>query len=195
MVPIFTNLRVLSFDLDPDHILHVDRLKASNVIYTTEYDLLSLNKVHADDLEPSECLYSFETVPLKTAAHLYLYLVIREVPLSSALVYRLAQRLQQSLEEQLPGWWNSNAERQTWLLWMLFIGGIAAAGSIGRWWFVRELGNTCRMLGIWSGDAFREGLKQVLWQEAWCEDHCMVLWQEVSAFEELEGSSLSPEAF
>jgi hypothetical protein len=195
LVPIFHSLRILSSDLDPDRISTADCLKASNMIYNTEFDLLSLNKVCADDLEPSEYLYSFEVVPLKTAAHLYLYLVAREVPPMSALVYRLVQRLHESLEEQLPGWWTSNIERQTWLLWMLFMGGVAAVGRVERWWFVRELGNVCRMLGIWSGVAFRDDLMKVLWQEAWCVDHCAALWQDVRAFEELEDISLSPEAF
>jgi hypothetical protein len=163
------------------------------MIYNVEYELLHLNKEHADDLEPNECLYSFEAIPLKTAAHLWLYLVIREVPRTAQLLCRLVERLQEALEIQLGGWWNSTFERQTWLLWMLFMGGAASAGKFERWWFVKELGIVCRTLGIWNREGLEEGLKRVLWQDAWCMDHARSLWNDFVMMEEIEESSLSPE--
>ena len=163
------------------------------MIYNVEYELLHLNKENAEDLEPNECLYSFEAIPLKTAAHLWLYLVLREVPRTSQLLYRLVERLQDALEIQLGGWWNSTYERRTWLLWMLFMGGATFAGRFERWWFVKELGMVCRTLGIWNREGLEEALKRVLWQDAWCKDHVRSLWNDVVMMEETEGSSLSPE--
>jgi hypothetical protein len=163
------------------------------MIYSVEYELLHLNKENADDLEPNECLYSFEAIPMKTAAHLWLYLVIREIPRTSRLLHRLVKRLQDALEFQLGGWWNSMYGRQTWLLWMLYMDGVASAGRYERWWFVKELGFVCRTLGIWNKEGLEEGLKIVIWQDTWCKDHVSCLWNDVVMMEETEGGSLSPE--
>lgn len=150
-----------------------------------EYELLLLNKVHADDPEPTERIFSFEAVPLKIAAHLYLWLVIRELPPTSELLYLLVQRLQDLLEIQIPGWWSAGSERITWLLWMLFVGGAASAKRMERWWFVRELSKVFEMLGIDSFETLRAELDKVLWQEAWCKDHCLALWADVKVLEEM----------
>jgi len=56
-------LRKLSLDLDTDNISKVNILDASNDIYNLEYDLLLLNKVPAEDLEPSSCTFYFEAMP------------------------------------------------------------------------------------------------------------------------------------
>lgn len=193
IISIFSLLRSLSSDLDPGHSETLDRPAASNMIYNVEYELLHINKEHAEDLELNECLYSFEAIPLKTAAHLWLYLVIREIPRTSQLLSRLVERLQDGLEIQLGGWWNSTYERQTWLLWMLFVGAAASAGRFERWWFVKELGMVCRILGIWHVEGLEDALKRVLWQDAWCKDHVQSLWNDVVMMEETEGGSLSPE--
>jgi hypothetical protein len=163
------------------------------MIYNVEYELLHLNKENAEDLEPNECIYSFEAIPLKTAAHLWLYLVIREIPRASQFLYRLVERLQDALEIHLGGWWSSTYERQTWLLWMLFMGGAASAGRFERWWFVKELGMVCRAMGIWNREALEEALKRVVWQDAWCKDHVKSLWNDAMMMEDTEGYSLSPE--
>ena len=165
------------------------------MIYNVEYELLHLNKENAADLEPSECLYAFEAVPLKTAAHLWLYLFIRELPRTSQLLYHLVQRLQNKLEIHLDGWWSSNYERQTWLLWMLFMGAAASAGRYERWWFVKEMSTVCRAMRIWSREELEEALKRVLWQHVWCQDYVKSVWNDIVMMEEMERSSLSPQTF
>ena len=193
IISIFSLLRHLSSDLDPARSESLDRQAASKMIYNVEYELLHLNKEHAEDLEPNQCLIFFEAIPLKVAAHLWLYLVIRKVPRTSQLFFRLVERLQDGLETQLGGWWSSTLERQTWLLWMLFMGGAASAGRYGRWWFVTEIGMVCRTLGIWNIEGLEDGLKRVLWQDAWCKDHVKSLWNDVVMLEQTEGGSASPE--
>jgi hypothetical protein len=165
------------------------------MIYNVEYSLLHLNKENAEDLQPNECLYSFEAIPLKTAAHLWLYLVIREIPRNSQLLYRLVERLQGALEIQLGGWWDSTTERRTWLVWMLFMGSAASAGRFERLWFVKELSLVCRCLRIWNREGLQEALKRILWQDAWCGEHVKRLWNDIVMLEETEASSLSPEDF
>jgi hypothetical protein len=192
-VSIFSLLRSLSSAMDTNRSDPLDRKAASSMIYNVEYELLHLNKEHAEDSELYECLYSFEAKPLKTAAHLWLYLVIREVPRTSQLLYRLVERLQDGLEIQLGGWWSSTYERQTWLLWILFMGGAASAGRYERWWFVMEMRTVCRILGIWSAQGLEAALKRVLWQDAWCKDHVRSLWNDAVMTEETDGGSMWPE--
>jgi hypothetical protein len=190
IIPIFQMLRTLSHELDPLYAASTDRLRASNMIYETEYSLLKLNREKVEDLEPTSCIYSFEAIPLKTAAHLFLYLVIREIPHTSQLLFRLVERLQEAMEIQLGGWWDATDERRTWLLWMLFMGGSATAGRLERWWFVKEMEIVCGGLGIRSEQGFRDALKRALWQEAWCADHCMSLWNDLIMLREGEEEEL-----
>jgi len=182
IIPIIKLLRTLSYTLSPPQIATTNRLTASTQISALESALLSLNKPTANSPEPRTCLYSYEATPLKTAFHIYLYLVIREISPLSALLTRLISRLQDALELQVEGWWTSTSERRTWLLWMLFIGGAAAKGKAKmRWWFVRELWVMCRREGIWEIGGLRDALKRVVWQDEWCEEHCISLWNDLEA--------------
>jgi hypothetical protein len=190
MVSIFHDLRALASDFEPENIGTIDRLAASNTIYNVEYTLLALNKVGMSDPDPHECIYSYETVPLKTAAHLFLYLVIREIPPTSQLLLRLVERLREALEIQMGGWWETTFDRRLWLLWMLFIGGAVAKASWEKSWFVRELGVACKGLGFESEQSLKEGLKRVLWQEAWFGTHCENLWGDILLLEMSDGGKL-----
>ncbi|KAH7351275.1 fungal-specific transcription factor domain-containing protein [Rhexocercosporidium sp. MPI-PUGE-AT-0058] len=179
IVPIFHALRSLSDSLSSPKAASLNRMKASNAIYGLEYDLLSLNKPLPTSPELLTCILSFESVPLKTAAHIYLWLVIRELPPTSELVYRLVQRLQGSLVGILPGWWSSSKERQVWLLWIMFVGGIAAVGRGESGWFVGEMVGVCRILGIWDKTALRGCLEGVLWQEEFFGEKLSLMWQDM----------------
>lgn len=164
-------------------------MKASDTIYNLEYDLLMLNKPLPTDPEPISCIFSFEAVPLKTAAHIFLWLAIRELPPTSELLYKLVQRLQDSLMVQVPGWWSSNEERRIWLLWILFVGAIASLGRLERFWFVGELGKVCADLNIWTREALRDTLKLVLWQDEFCENNLRILWDDMVLVREIARST------
>ncbi|KAL2071175.1 hypothetical protein VTL71DRAFT_12410 [Oculimacula yallundae] len=179
IVPIFHALRDLSQSVSPPKIPSLNKMEASNVIYNLEYDLLLLNKQLPTSPESFKCIFSFEVIPLKTAAHIYLWLAIRELPPTSELLYRLLQRLHGSLIGTLQLWWNSTTEREAWLLWILFIGGIAAVGRLERLWFVSEMVRVCKALGIWDEDALRRSLETVLWQDEFCDDKFTSLWEDM----------------
>ena len=191
IISIFALLRNLSSILDPQSGDQIDRQNASRMIYDVEYELLLLNKEHADDLEPNERLCSFEEIPLKIAAHIWLYLVAREVPRTSTLLHSIVERLQDALEIQLEGWWTATYQRQTWLLWMLFVGGAASAGRYERWWFVGKLWILCGALEILSAEALEQALKRVLWQKAWCRSHLRSIWNDVVMSEEGKNGACS----
>jgi hypothetical protein len=192
-VPIITSLRNLSYELAPERIAQTNRLAASNKIYNVEYDLLLLNELQNTNIDSNRCIFAFEAVPLKMAAHLYLWLAIRELPPTSELLYKILQRLHGSLKPVLPGWFNASEERMYWLLWILFVGGVAANGRKERSWFVNELGHVCIDLKIWTLDGLKECLERVVWQDAWCAERCAALWDDLTFFEEMGGEKLSLE--
>lgn len=103
IILVFEDLRRLSFNLDPEHIAAANRLEASTTIYNLEYTILLLKEVQESDPGPTECVSFFEAVPLKTATHIFIWLVIRELPPYSELLYTATQRLKDSLEVLLPG--------------------------------------------------------------------------------------------
>ncbi|PVH89111.1 hypothetical protein DL98DRAFT_96440 [Cadophora sp. DSE1049] len=188
IVPIFDILRALSQSLSTANAAIFTRVEASNTIYNLEYDLLLLNEPLSFLLEPSDCTSSFESLPLRTAIHIYLWLAIRELPLTSELVHRLAQRLQESLVGKLPGWWTSTREGTLWMLWILFIGGIAALRRGERLWFVRKIVGVCKTLDVCDKNALRKSLRLVLWQEEFCGEKLELLWLDMVHYWDIEES-------
>jgi hypothetical protein len=133
-----------------------------------------------------ETQHPFKVVPLKTAVHLYLYLVIRETPQTSKIIDGMVLRLQDSLESQLFQWWNSTIDCQIWLLWVLFIGYTASYGRDQRFWFVQQLAATTDLLGIFSQESLKIHLEKVLWQDAFCAGYCKTLWDDIMLLGESE---------
>jgi hypothetical protein len=184
IVPIFHQLRTLSHSLSPSQILTTNRLLASYQIYDVEFSLLSSNQPDLKTKYLDSCLHLSGSLPLRTAIHVYLYLVIREISPGSELIVRLIDRLQGQIESHLEGWWAATSVRRTWLLWILFIGGAATKVKMHqRRWFVKELGVVCRNECLFDVGGLREALKQVVWQDEWCEKHCLSLWDDIQAQE------------
>jgi len=69
---------------------------------------------------------------------------------------------------------------------MWLVGGAASAKRVERWWLMRKLSKVWDMLGIDGFETLRAELDKVLWQEAWCKDHCLALWADVKVLEEME---------
>ncbi len=159
------------------------------MIYNLEYDILLLNNLNSIEPDANRCSYSWEAIPLKIAAHMYLWLVIRELPPTSELLYTVVQRLQNSLETQLPGWWYGNLERKIWLLWIVFVGAVATDSRPERLWFVKELGKLCKELDVWDFERLREHLGKVVLQEIFFEFHLISIWDDVTLSWEVEGAS------
>lgn len=185
MVSIINTLRTLSNDLDPANKSIFNPLGAADSIYNLEYDISLLNTLASPDPDPNRCPWSWEAIPLKIAVHLYLWLVVRELPPTSELLYTVVLRLKDSLEGQLPGWWTSNWERKRWLLWILYMGAVASNGRPERLWFVTELGKLCGVVGVESRDQLRVALVKVVLQEVFFEFHLISIWEDVTLLREL----------
>ncbi|KAE9375227.1 hypothetical protein N431DRAFT_555700 [Stipitochalara longipes BDJ] len=183
---IISSLRTLSSSLDPANIENLNRLEASTQIYNLEYDILLLNSSTPYPLEQ-------EFITLKIAAHLYLWLVIRELPPSSQILITVIQRLQYSLKEEVIGWWSENLERRIWLLWILFMGAVASNGRAERFWFIEELVKVCRDLGISEVEGpggLRKYLGRVVLQDIFFEWHLNAAWEDIVLFGEAEGPAI-----
>ena len=181
MVPIITALRSLSSSLDPKNISTLNRLQASTQIYDLEYDILLLNSTNLNQ----------EAIPLKVAAQLYLWLVIREVPPSSPILSTLIFRLQGSLLNSLSWWYaepDFRSERKFWLLWILFVGAVASLGRVERFWFIQELEKLCLELGVSrleGNEGLRDRLASVVLQELFFEWHLVAVWEDITALLDL----------
>ncbi|KAL7784321.1 hypothetical protein V8C37DRAFT_396122 [Trichoderma ceciliae] len=140
--------------------------EASKRVYDIEYRL-HLLKADVSDSSP----ISNEMVPLCVALNIYLYLAVRELPARARMIQRLADRLRTSLDSQSMLPWVYNPQKQSWILWMLFIGYGAAAESKKEEWFARNLKSLYCKFEFQDINELQDALKSVLWQESWCEHY------------------------
>lgn len=73
-----------------------------------------------------------------------------------------------------------------WMLWVLFVGALAAGRWEEREWFVQELGVICQQFGIQTLGGMRESLRRVVWQEEFCGVPCARLWDEINLLWDVE---------
>lgn len=163
IVPVIHTLRRLSLSLEPDHSTDLDKAMASLSIYDIEYDLNQLNGEYPEAGDNMDGVS--EVGALKTAAHMYLYLVIRQIPSGSPAYNQLSRRLRADLEED-EQWWGLNRDRQCWLLWILFIGYMATSEVFGRRWFFMNALRVCKVLGVSTSDELLGVLMSVVWDRS-----------------------------
>lgn len=174
IIPVIHALRHVSLSLEPNHS-DMDRAMASLSIYDIEYDLNQLNGESSD----IECLDgAFEVAPLKTAAHIYLYLMIRQIPRGSPAFNPLSRRLRVALEEQDEQWWCSNKDREYWLLWMLFIGYVATSEVVSKQWFLQNALGVCKSQEVTTRDDLLDILRSVMWNGSRGREEVDLFWRE-----------------
>ncbi|KAM3066818.1 hypothetical protein ACMFMG_011889 [Clarireedia jacksonii] len=172
------DLRVLSSHMDSTNPAKISRTFTSALIYSTEYKLLDFNSSPPSHPAQTSTLISI-SLPLRTALHLYLYLTIRDIPPTQQLIQRLLQRLRDSLEPQIPGFWTANRERRIWLLWILFVASMAATTAEDRFWWTRGVQTVCGILGVKEKGEFEERLRKCMWVERGCGLALEVVWGRV----------------
>ena len=65
------------------------------------------------------------------------------------------------------------------LLWLLFMGGIAARGTVDRAWFVAHLVRLAPIVGLSGWDEVKCTLQKMLWIEKVLADRGKALWDEL----------------
>lgn len=175
---IFRSLRRLSIAFCPEYDARLDGTSMSNQIYSVEYDLLTLQNINLEALSPSEYLSS-GSVLMNIAAYIYLYLILRELPIRAKLFHTLFQRLRDSLEMQDGEWWNLTPERQRWLLWVVFMGYGAASEWDEKWLFVEKMKSLGATLKLETKEELRSAFQGVIWHDR-CEEFLDKLWNDLS---------------
>ncbi|KAK1246316.1 hypothetical protein MKX08_000118 [Trichoderma sp. CBMAI-0020] len=175
---IFRSLRRLSIAFCPEYDARLDGSSMSNQIYSVEYDLLTLQNINLEALNASKYLSS-SSVLMNIAAYIYLYLILRELPVRSKLFHTLFQRLRDSLEMQDTEWWNLVPERQRWLLWVVFMGYGAASEWDEKWLFVEKMEPLGAALMLGTKEELRSAFQGVIWHDR-CEEFLERLWNDIS---------------
>lgn len=175
---IFRSLRRLSIAFCPEYDARLDGTSMSNQIYSVEYDLLTLQNINFEALNADEYLPS-SSVLMNIAAYIYLYLILRELPVRSKIFHTLFQRLRDSLDMQDGEWWNSTPERQRWLLWVVFMGYGAASEWDEKWLFVEKMEPLGAVLMLQTKEELRSAFKGVIWHDR-CEEFLDKLWNDMS---------------
>jgi hypothetical protein len=175
---IFRSLRRLSIAFCPEYDARLDGTSMSNQVYSVEYDLLTLQNTNLETLDSSEYLSS-NSVLMNVAAYIYLYLILRELPIRSKLFLTLFQRLRDSLEMQDEKWWNMTRDRRLWLLWVVFMGYGAASEWDEKRFFVEQMEPLVAALTLRTKEELRNALKGILWHDR-CEEFLEKLWNDSS---------------
>lgn len=166
VISVINFLRHTSRTIHEKKDVDVRRLNLSQELYDVEYQLQAVKTDTASPTRPPEIM------PLSVALHLYLYLVIRNIPIQTRLISALAKRLRAALETQATFWWEAEGDKHIWLLWTLFIGFGATAQRSEKHWFVEKIAQWLNIYMDTDMDSAFDGLhgvlKRVLWTEIWC---------------------------
>ncbi|KAL6857329.1 hypothetical protein J3F83DRAFT_751282 [Trichoderma novae-zelandiae] len=136
-------------------------------VYDVEYKLHMLQARLSDDpFAPNE------VAPLCVALNVYLYLAIRELPPRAQMIQRLIDRLQAwfkaaSMERTT----SLDQRKQNCILWMLFVGYGATMETGRQEWFAEALKSAYAEARYREMDQLHNTLRDVLWQDSWCEHY------------------------
>jgi hypothetical protein len=161
------------------HQLHGNRELISNSIYLVEYKLVTMNFSGGIEEQQSNRIELSKILGL--AAHLFLHLGIREIPIKA----RRHQVLFQRLSKFLPYEWNLwelNASQLSLklLLWSVFIAGASVFEDSSRYLLIFKLKELCSILKIHDRVDFEKHLKTILWLEPFCSSLAGELWNDMT---------------
>jgi len=111
--------------------------------------------------------------PLLLAAHLFLYVAMRQVPKRGPVVLAMVDRLEDALR---PGHMDSAiwGDHLPMLLWAVFVGALATTTSPGvrmeggEHWLRAQFGILCRVLQPLDKNGVEEMLKAFVWRDKLC---------------------------
>jgi hypothetical protein len=162
----------------------VDRKSISNAVYSVEHRLLSARSTILEhDKSADVDAVDMSQITL-LAAHLYLHLAVRELPghakMHLKMLYSLQSCLLSTIMSFLP---QASDATLALLLWVLFIGAAASSDQVTRLFFVQNLQHVSAILGLQTRREFEEMLKEVLWLDGFCAEHCAKVWEEMNGMD------------
>ena len=178
LIKIFQQMRQLSHYVSTS-IINEKRAHVTSYsqrIYTLERQLLLLS-ISGDTMSTSP-MESFINRSCRSAAFVYIYAALRDVPLGGRLFDKFVERLRSALDH--PGfmlaWSNSHPSM---LLWVLVLGSLAATGRPERSWFVSQFVGVCMILNLQSLQEMLRVLQNITWVKGFHEGLVEKLWTEV----------------
>lgn len=140
-------------------------------IYSLRYNILP---TPANAEFPDESAKILDEV-LRLGAMLYISETPKEFPSAAVGPVKLVRRLKE-LVMQVQMW---NAKEAGLVLWLLFMGGIAARNGEDREWYVSQIDKLTGRLNVNMWGGVRGRLEKLWWVGAIHERPCRELWDEV----------------
>jgi hypothetical protein len=193
---IFYRLHRLALATSSNWVHRVARLTISNLLYETQFIVLSVpdhscDFLHFDQLtqdEQSEC-HTFRKCradaasvveALVAAALIFVYAVLRALPLNTKIFAILLSRLHAAIDRPsvpvIETW--SREKNLNMLLWVLVIACCVATGAERTWW-IAQLSEVCREMGISSRRDLEHVLQHVAWTDLFFDDRMEGVWLEL----------------
>jgi hypothetical protein len=113
-------------------------------------------------------------VACATAALIFCYRMLRDVPFSFGIAGKAVKRA----KEALLGVNGGQEGKGEMLFWTLGFGAIAAEGKEEGRWFLEKFGNVCQVLRVRRWEGVRGRLQSVLWGDE-LDEAGMRVWEEV----------------
>jgi len=193
---IFYRLHRLTLAVSSHWVGRVERLTLSNLIYETQFTILSVpdhsqNFLHFDQSihdEQSDCYDHLKAradaasvvETLLAAALIFVYAVLRALPLNTKIFNILLSRLRTALDRPnapiLETW--RREKNLNILLWVLVVASCVATGEERMWW-VAQLSELCGQMRVRSRQHIEHEMRHVAWTDTFFEDRMDAIWAEV----------------
>ncbi|KAF2187900.1 hypothetical protein K469DRAFT_568299 [Zopfia rhizophila CBS 207.26] len=197
---IFYRLHRLALAISNHWLPKVDELTLSNLLYETEYIILSVPDYSRDfldiDLEPKEGLDEGReeraatadgasvVEALLAATQIFLYASLRELPPKAKIFSILLDRVRVALDRpnsNILDVWRREKNLNT-LLWVLVVACSLAPTWGGRMWWTGRLADVVKELGIHGEMDLETSLQRVAWTDIFFGEKLGSIWAEVEAY-------------
>ena len=193
---IFYQLHRLALAVSSHWVGRVERLTLSNLLYETQFMILSVpdqshSFLHFDQSihdKQSDCYDHLKAradaasvvEALLAAALIFVYAVLRTLPLNTKIFAILLSRLRAAVDRPNASvlyTWRREKNLNT-LLWVLVVASCVATGEERMWW-IAQLSELCGKRQIISRHHLEHEMRHVAWTDTFFEDRMDAIWAEV----------------
>ncbi|KAI4662883.1 uncharacterized protein J4E79_004194 [Alternaria viburni] len=192
---IFYRLHRLALAVSSHWVGRVERLTLSNLLYETQFMILSVpdhshNFLHFDQSIHDEKSDFYDHLKaradaasvveaLLAAALIFVYAVLRALPLNTKIFAILLSRLRAALDRlnaPIVEIWRRE-KNLNMLLWVLVVASCVATGEERMWW-IAQLSELCGKRQIISRQHLEHEMRHVAWTDTFFEDRMDAIWAE-----------------
>lgn len=150
----------------------IEMIRDSDRLLLVERNLLTLSNISPGKFITSACI----------SAIIFLDNNLRDVSFQAKIMGRLVTRLRTSMELVLGGVANHivNPQSTKAIMWVLYVGSIAAVADSDKKWFLQRLVEYCDILSLKCWDDAETILGEFMWSEAWGAEG-RDTWNEIEA--------------